>query len=323
MKITTLFLLGILGAGCLYSPVSAQSSASTSAVITGKPAIETSMVELFANTMKLAQAKATAATIALKGDESSPEKAKTSEASGLAIIAALNHGAAILDAEKNACAETGMKHEDFQEVRTRFLQYKMLTTLEQNKEKLVGKTSGNEMGQESTEKLNNELAKLEQQLEKSRENLNRAQAEEAAYYAGIDAKINKQKEQISKLEAGLATAKNEKQRASKEKQLSAAKQKLAKLEEEKGKPYKALENAKEKVTQNEKKLALFRENMPAMQAQLDKIASDIQNYQNKMEAGIKQTMDSDIMQQAKTDAAVFAQFPDLKPFLIQPGNESR
>lgn len=302
----------------VFTTITALLTAQQPGVVTGKAAIDKSLVELFAKTMELAQAKATAATTALSNPENSPEQASSTADALKAIAATLGHGSNILGAEEKACAETGMKFAEFQEVRTRLLQVKLLASLESNQALLKGNVSGNAMNEESLANLDKKLAALEENLKKSQAELEKAIGAEAEYFAKQDEKIAKQKQSISKVTGDIARAKTEKQRQSKEKQLKNAEEKLAKMEIERQKPYRALESAREKVLKNEQKVSQFKEALPAAKEQLTKIGTDIQQYQDKVDAGIEQTRNSDIMQQAALDRPVFEQFPNLQIFMLQP-----
>ncbi len=304
--------------GLIFTLSLIPAGAQQNAVVTGKPPIDRALVEKYARTIAIAQAKATEATNELKKDENSPEKSAGTGDAVKALQSALNLGGAILNAEENACKETGMTIEEFKEVRTRLLQVKMLAQLDIQEKNLAGSTSGKEMNVESANKLDQELAKVEAMLAKSKEELEKAKADEPSYYAKIDEKIEKQNKSITKLEQDITKAKNEKQRTAREKQLTSAKEKLTKLTEERQKPYLRLERAKERVLKDEQKLAMFRQGMPEAQAQLEKIGNDVQQYQDKMKEGMQQTRNSDLMQQAAADRPVFEQFPDLQIFLIQP-----
>ncbi len=307
-------IAGIILLGSALLPAVAQQPG----VITGKTAIAREQVELFARTMNLAQQKATAATMALTQTDSAPEKASSTADALKALANALNQGSNIIDSEKQACAETGMKFEDFQAVRTRLLQVKLLANLEVTQTALKGKTSGNEMNQESMKNLEDKQAQLEEKLKTSQNELAEAQASEADYFAKLDEKITKQKQQIAKQESDMGKAKNEKQRASRQKSLTNAQEKLVKMEDERKKPYKKLENAKEKVLVNEQKVAMFKEQLPAAKEQLSKMGTEIQQFQDNVDAGVEQTKNSEMMQQANLDRPVFEQFPDLQLFLLQP-----
>ncbi len=233
------------------------------AVFSGKPAIETAKVELFARTMAIAQANATAATTALNDSSKSPENASSTGEAINAIKEVLQLGSGIVDAENVACQQTGMSQADFHEVKIRLLQARMFQNMDSLKTALIGNKSGNEMADESLAQIDKKLADLEARLQKSRETLEKVKGEEAGYFAKQDSKIAAEKARIAKLQTELARETVAKKRESKQKQLNSARERLAKMETERQKPFKALINANERVAKDEKSVVVFRENMAA------------------------------------------------------------
>ena len=90
------------------------------------------------------------------------------------------------------------------------------------------------------------------------------------------------------------------------------------MQADRQKPYSKLVSARERVEKDEKSVSVFRENMAAAKEQIASMGKEIQDFQNKMETGFAQTQDSEVMKQAALDMPVFLQFPELKPFLIEP-----
>ncbi|MDD3146172.1 MAG: hypothetical protein PHD82_02620 [Candidatus Riflebacteria bacterium] len=313
-----ILLTALLAFSAIFTLTNAASAAEP-AVFTGKPAIEASRVELFARTMAIAQGKASAATSALNDKTNSPENASSTHQAVEAIKNVLELGSGILNAEKNACEQTGMSQADFHEVKTRLLQVRMLQNMDSLKSSMIGKQSGNEMAGESMTKIDKQLAGLEARLQKSREALDKAKADEPDYFARQDKKIAELKTKIAKLQSESGTEPNAKKREAKQKQLTSAREKLSKLESDRQKPYKTLINAQERVEKDEKSVAVFRENMAAAKKQLETMGQEIQQYQENMSEGFARTENSDIFKQAALDLPVFQQFPDLKPFLAGPG----
>ncbi|GAB1354040.1 hypothetical protein MASR1M12_27780 [Erysipelotrichia bacterium] len=292
--------------------------AAAPASFSGLPAIDRAKVELFARTMTIAQGKATAATVELRNDANSPEKAASKDEAVKDIKTVLQLGSNIIDAEKKACAETGMSDTDFHEVKIRLLQVLMLQNMEKMKAAMVGKRSGTDMAAEGMAGVDQKLAALEARLAKSREALAKAQSEEAEYFAKQDKKIAEQQSRITKLQSEAASETVAKKREAKTKQLESAREKLVKMQADRQKPYSKLVSARERVEKDEKSVSVFRENMAAAKDQIASMGKEIQDFQNKMETGFAQTQDSDVMKQAALDMPVFLQFPELKPFLIEP-----
>ena len=290
----------------------------TPASFSGLPAIDRAKVELFARTMNIAQGKATAATVELRNDENSPEKAASRDEAVKDIKTVLQLGGNIIDAEKRACAETGMSDTDFHEVKIRLLQVLMLQNMDKMKAAMVGKRSGTDMAAEGLAGVDQKLAALEARLAKSRESLAKAQSEEAEHFAKQDQKIADQQRRITKLQSEAASETVAKKREAKTKQLESAREKLVKMQADRQKPYSKLASARERVEKDEKSVSVFRENMGAAKDQIASMGKEIQDFQNKMETGFAQTQDSDVMKQAALDMPVFLQFPGLKPFLIEP-----
>ena len=145
--------------------------AAAPASFSGLPAINRTKVELFARTMTIAQGKATAATVELRNDANSPEKAASKDEAVKDIKTVLQLGSNIIDAEKKACAETGMSDTDFHEVKIRLLQVLMLQNMDKMKAAMVGKRSGTDMAAEGMAGVDQKLTALEARLAKSREAL--------------------------------------------------------------------------------------------------------------------------------------------------------
>ncbi len=307
---------GILLALAILIAVSGYADYPTS--FSGKPPVETARVRAFANTMAIAQKNADAATAELKNGQNSPENASGTGQAAAAIKKCLQLGSQIVEAEKLACAETGMSEEDFHEVKIRLLQVRMLQTLHKMTKGLTGEQSGEEMAAESGESLERKLAGLETRLARSREDLEKARQNEAPYYAKLDSRIAEQKVAITKLQADIAAASDADKRAIKEKKLAAAQKQLAKLEDDRKKPYKKLVQAQEKVEKHEKSVRVFRQNMGAAQQQIASMGKEIQQFQDKVASESAQVADSAVMQQAALDLPVFQNFPELQPFLIEP-----
>ncbi|MBU1107189.1 MAG: hypothetical protein KKB51_11015 [Candidatus Riflebacteria bacterium] len=289
------------------------------AVFTGKPAIENTRIELFAKTMQIAQAKATAATMALKeGSNISPESASGTEQAIKSLAGVLLLGNSIVNAEELACRETGMDPADFHEVKIRFVQARMLQNMDALKSGLIGKQSGAELTEEITAKIDKKLADLETRLQKSRESLEKARSDEAGYFTKQDKKIADQKKNIEKLQQAIGKESNSKKQIQKQKQLTSAQERLPKLEKERQQPYKALVTAAERVEKDEKAVAQFKEAMPEAKKQMALQGAEIQQYQDKMSEGFSQAQNSDLMKQAAIDLPIFQKYPDLQPFLVEP-----
>lgn len=303
--------------GIIFTLSLIPANAQQSGVVTGKPPIDRALVEKYARTIAIAQQTATRATEDLSKDENSPEQSVSTDDALKAIKGALTLGSEIMNAEENACKETGMSLEEFKEVRTRLLQVKMLAQLDTQQKTLLGNTSGKEMSAESIAYIEKELARTESIVAKSKEELENAKAAEPAHYAAIADKIDKQNKSINKLLQDIPKAKNEKQKTAREKQLADARKKLAKYEEEAKKPFLRLERAKERLLKDEQKLAMFKQATPEARAQAEKIGSEVQQYQDQMKEGMQQLQNSDMMQQAVADRPVFEQFPELQVFLLQ------
>ncbi|MEW6708269.1 MAG: hypothetical protein AB1403_00465 [Candidatus Riflebacteria bacterium] len=293
-------------------------TADQTATTTGMLPIDQGLVELFSRTMAIAQGKAASATVALEDDENSPEQAENQSTAVEAVKTTLQLGGQILDAEKLACAETGMSEADFNLVKTRLIQVLMFKNLEKTKKALIGETSGNQMAASGTLSIEEQLAQLEARVVKSKEMLVRAQNGEAEYYAKHDKKIAEQKERVAKIEAELSSPEVAKKRKPKVKQLEVARKKLAKLETDRQKPYRKLETAKKRVEKEEKKLALFREHMNKAKDQIASMGQEIQKFQDEVETGFDKFADSEEMKQARLDLPVFELFPGLKPFMVKP-----
>lgn len=288
------------------------------ASFSGLPAIDRAKVELFARTMAIAQGKATAATLELRNEDNSPEKAAGKDEALKDIRTVLQLGSDVVDAEKKACVETGMTATDFHEVKIRLLQVLMLQNMDKMKTAMVGKRSGSDMAAEGMAELDQKLAAMEARLAKSRETLAKAQSEEAQYFAKQDKKIAEQQNKITRLQSEVASESVAKKRETKTKQLESARKKLDKMQADRQKPFSKIVSARERVEKDEKSVSVFRENMQAAKDQIAGMGKEIQDFQNKMETGFAQTQDSDVMKQAALDMPVFQQFPDLKPFLIEP-----
>lgn len=285
------------------------------AVFTGKPAIESQKVELFAKTMQIAQAKATAATLALKeGSNTSTNSASSTVQALTAMAGVLQLGNSIVNAEELACKETGMAPADFHEVKIRFVQARMLQNMDALKSAMIGKQSGSEITGEINEKIDKKLADFETRLQKSHENLEKARNDEAGYFAKQDKKIADQKKSIEKLQLSISKESNSK----KQKQLASAQEKLTKLEAERQQPYKAITKATERVEKDEKVIAQFKEAMPEVKKQMAAQGAEIQQFQDKMSEGFSQTQNSDLMKQAAIDLPIFQNYPGLQPFLAEP-----
>ncbi len=289
-------------------------------IFTGKPPIEKAKVELFARTMAIAQGRAKEATTALKDASTSPENASNTNEAIKAVTEVLQLGREIVESEKIACAKTGMSDSDFHEVKIRLVQVRMFQNMEAMKTALVGERGGGEMAGESLAKIDEKLATLEARVQKSRESLDKAKSDEAAYFAKQDSKIAEQKEKIEKLQTEIPGEKTEKKREAKQKQLNSARERLIKMESERQKPFKTLINAQERLDKDEKSAAVFRANMADAKKQIETMGQEIEQHQEKIMTGFAQTADSEIMKQAALDLQVFQQFPDLRPFLVVPGN---
>ncbi len=308
--------LGILLALAIFVTISGYADYPTS--FSGKPPVETARVRAFANTIAIAQKNADAATAELKSGQNSPENASGTEQAVAAIKKCLQLGSQIVEAEKLACAETGMSEEDFHEVKIRLLQVRMLQTLNKMTQGLTGEQSGEEMAAESGESLERKLAGLERRLARSREDLEKARQNEAPYFAKLDTRIAEQKANISKLQADIAAATDADKKAGKEKKLAAAQNQLNKLETDRKQPYKKLVQAQERVAKHEKSVEVFRKNMGAAQQQIASMGAEIQQFQNKVASESARVADSAVMQQAALDLPVFQNFPELQPFLVEP-----
>lgn len=307
---------GILLALAILVTISGYADYPTS--FSGKPPVETARVRAFANTIAIAQKNADAATAELKSGQNSPENASGTGQAAAAIKKCLQLGSQIVEAEKLACAETGMSEEDFHEVKIRLLQVRMLQTLNKMTQGLTGEQSGEEMAAESGESLERKLAGLERRLARSREDLEKAKQNEAPYFAKLDTRIAEQKADISKLQAEIAAATDADKRAGREKKLAAAQNHLIKLETDRKQPYKKLVQARERVAKHEKSVEVFRKNMGAAQQQIASMGAEIQQFQNKVASESARVADSAVMQQAALDLPVFQNFPELQPFLVEP-----
>lgn len=292
--------------------------AAAPASFSGLPAIDRAKVELFARTMAIAQGQATAATVELRKEDNSPEKAASRDEAVKDIKTVLQLGSNIIDAEKKACVETGMTDTDFHEVKIRLLQVLMLQNMDKMKAAMVGKRSGTDMAAEGIAGVDQKLAALEARLAKSRESLAKAQSEETEHFAKQDQKIADQQSKITKLQSEAASESVAKKREAKTKQLESAREKLVKMQADRQKPYSKLVSARERVEKDEKSVSVFRENMGAAKDQIASMGKEIQDFQDKMATGFSQTQDSEVMKQAALDMPVFLQFPELKPFLIEP-----
>jgi chromosome segregation ATPase len=286
-------------------------------MVTDRPALEKNRVALFAETMKLAHAKTQAATLLLQSGAAAPEGKESLMNSLQALSLALNQGNRFLKAEEDACRETGMSFDEFREIRTRLIQVKMLDLLENNYGELLSMQSGNEMQQNALDQVNRKLDRHKERLQRSLEQLKKAEASEENHYGRLDLRIERQQESIERLKEQLGSACSEEERQRRERSLRSAEDRLEKMKGERKQPYRALVRATENVEKHRKELETFREKMPLIIAKITKLHQEVQEGQDRMAGGMRQLLNADLMQQARLDRPAFKAFPGLKVFAIQ------
>ena len=286
-------------------------------VVTGQPMVDRAVVEQFSRAMKIAQAKVSAAATALQGEAAQPEGAPSTQQAMEALSFALQQGSNVINAEKEACAQTDMPFELFQQVRMRLLQVRMYEKMVLEKERAAGAKTSQQMEQETIDSVHQKQKSLQEQVQRSEEALAKAKTDEATHFSRLDEKIAEQHNVIRKLESDLQTVKTDKQKTSKERQLIAAREKQAKLEQERRQPFRRVVSAEEKLQKDQQKLTLFEEQMPLVIAELRKNFVDLHEAQQKNRVAMEQLEQSDLMQQAKLDKPVFDGFPDLPVFAAQ------